>query len=231
MNQNLAKVLAIIGLAGVAVVPAKALTYQLDYVFSGVTPLGGTGPTATFTDVAGGVQLTLSGAGLTGTEFLGAWYFNINPALQAGVGSLAFTSQASSGINPALVTVSTGADAFKADGDGFFDILFDLPTSGSDRFEAGDSLTYLITGIAGLTANDFNATSVNGPVSGFYTAAHLQALANGQSDWIADQDGGGGQTGGPVPEPSTYLVLGSFLGLAVCLKRRIESATRLAIAR
>ena len=229
MKNKIVRFLAIAGLAGIAVIPAKAdLNYQLDYIFSGVTPLGGTGPTATFSDVAGGVQLTMSGGGLVGTEFLGAWYFNFNPSLNAA--SLNFANTGSSGINPTLVTISQSADAFKADGDGFFDILFDLPTAGADRFEAGDSLTYLITGIPGLTANDFNATSVNGPVNGFYTAAHLQALANGQSDWIADQDGGGRDTGGPVPEPSTYLVLGSFIGLAVCLKRRIESAARLAVA-
>ncbi|MSU57148.1 MAG: hypothetical protein EXS35_03025 [Pedosphaera sp.] len=231
MKKTLTKFVAIAGLAATAVMPAKAdLTFGLDYIFSGTTAPGLPGPwaTATLSDVAGGVQLTMSGSGLSGTEFLGSWYFNLKSSLDAT--SLNIAQQSSSGVT--VDSVSTGADAFKADGDGFFDILFDFAQSGAGRFEAGDSVTYLITGIPGLTAADFNYASETGGGQGVYfSAAHLQSLSNGQSDWIGDGDGGGRDTGGPVPEPSTYLVLGSFVGLAVYLKRRIASVAQFSVAK
>lgn len=228
MKQKLLKSLAIAAVAASAVVPAKALTFDLDYIFSGPGIPGNPGPwgTATFSDVAGGVQLTMSGSGLTGGEFFGSWYFNLNSALNPA--SLNFAAQSNVGVDPSSVSISQAANSFKADGDGFFDILFDFAPSGANRLGAGDSITYLITGISGLTAADFNDVSVGGPVSGYHTAAHLQATAgNGQSLWAAD----GGTPGGPVPEPTTYLVLAAFVGMAVYAKRRVDMLNRLAVAR
>jgi hypothetical protein len=232
MKQTIVKTLAIGALAFATATSAKALTFGNDYVFSGSGIPGNPGPwgTATFTDVAGGVQLTLTGANLTGGEFFGAWYLNLNSSLNAA--NLNFAGQSNVGVDPLSVTINQANDSFKADGDGFFDIEVDFAQSGVNRMGAGDSITYLITGIAGLTANDFNATSVNGPVSGFYSAVHFQASAgNGQSLWASDADGGGGNTGGPVPEPATYLVLASFIGMAIYLKRRMDNSTKLAVAR
>lgn len=228
MKQMLLKSLAIAAVAASAVMPAKALTFGLDYVFSGPGIPGNPGPwgTATFSDVAGGVQLTMDASGLTGTEFFGSWYFNLNSALNPA--SLNFAAQSNVGVDPSSVTIGQGANAFKADGDGFFDIIFDFASSGANRLGAGDSITYLITGIPGLTAADFNYVSVGGPVSGFHTAAHLQAsTVNGQSLWVADGD----TPGGPVPEPTTYLVLAAFVALAVYAKRRVDAVNALAVAR
>lgn len=228
MKQVIIRGLAIAAVTASAVMPAKALTFDLNYIFSGPGIPGNPGPwgTATFSDVAGGVELTLSGSGLTGNEFFGAWYFNLNSALNPV--SLSFAAQGNVGVDPSSVVISQGANLFKADGDGFFDVVFDFATSGANRLGAGDSITYLITGIPGLTAADFNFTSVGGPISGYHTAAHLQASSvNGQSLWVADGD----TPGGPVPEPTTYLVLGAFLAFAVYAKRRLEVAGRLAVAR
>lgn len=228
MKQKLLKSLAIAAVAASAVVPAKALTFGLDYVFSGAGVPGNPGPwgTATFSDVAGGVQLKMDATGLTGGEFFGSWYFNLNSSLNPA--NLNISAQSNVGVDPSSVGVYKGANLFKADGDGFFDILFDFTSSGANRLGAGDSITYLITGIQGLTAADFNAVSVGGPVSGFHTAAHLQATAvNGQSLWAADGD----TPGGPVPEPTTYLVLAAFVATAAYAKRRVDLVNRLALAR
>jgi hypothetical protein len=228
MKHTITKGLAIAAVAVTAVLPAKGLTFGLDYIFSGPGIPGNPGPwgTATFSDVSGGVQLTMNGSGLSGSEFFGSWYFNLNSSLNPA--SLNFAAQSNVGVDPSSVAIGQGANAFKADGDGFFDILFDFASSGANRFGAGDSLTYLITGIPGLSAADFNFTSVGGPISGYHTAAHLQASSvNGQSLWTADGD----TPGGPVPEPMTYLVLGAFVCIAIYAKRRLETSTRLAVAR
>ena len=211
--------------------PAKAdTTLGLDFIFSGSTPPGNPAPwgTATFADVPGGVQLTLAN-NLSGTEFFGAWYFNLDPAKNAS--SLNFALQPGGTGTVTVDGINKGTDAFKADGDGFFDVVIEFGQSGEGRYGAGDSLIYLITGIPGLTAADFNHASSSGGGTGVYfSAAHLQSLAGGQSDWIGDGDGGGGPGGGPVPEPSTYLVLGSFVAMALYLKRRME-AGNLAVAK
>ena len=209
--------------AGLAVSAAKAdQTFGLDFNFSGPPP-GGATPwlSATFSDIAGGVQLTLSGANLAASEFVGGWYFNLSAALDPT--SLVFTR---TDAGPVVVDgIGTGANAYKADGDGFFDILIDFQTSsGIGRFSAGDSVVYTITGIPGLNAAMFNYQSTLGGGNGvWYTAAHIQALTNGQSVWIGDGDGGGGSGGGPVPEPTTMVILASFAGLAVFLKRRYSA--------
>lgn len=229
MKQILVKGLAIVALALAAVTPAKALTLGLDYAFSGFGIPGNPGPwgTAEFTDVAGGVQLKLTATGLTGGEFFSAWYFNLTPPKPPT--GLQFTEVSNSDVSG--YSYATGFNQFKADGDGFFDIVIEFAQSGAGRFGAGDSLTFLLTGIPGLKAEDFNTTSTGGPVAGFYTAAHFQATeGNGQSLWVADAPGDDGNTGGPVPEPSTYLVLASFIGMAVYLKRRMDKTTRFTVA-
>src|SRR5437870_2182321 len=83
--------------ASAAVIPAvPSITYNFDHTLTGVAPAGPT-PwlTATFSDSgANSVQLTLSAPGLTGNEFVGQWYFNLNPLLNPA--SLAFAEIGSS---------------------------------------------------------------------------------------------------------------------------------------
>src|SRR6266481_855639 len=77
-------------------VGASSITYDFDHTFSGVSPAGPT-PwlTAVFSDSgANSVQLTLAAPGLTGSEFVKQWYFNLNPALNAS--QLNFTPAGSS---------------------------------------------------------------------------------------------------------------------------------------
>ena len=133
--------------------------------------------TAVFSDKGpNAVELTLAAPGLTGSEVVGRWYFNLNPELNPA--NLIFTETSFSGIFTTPMAL-TGADAFKPDYDGKYDILlnFDTPGDLNQRFTGGDSITYNITGIGGLKADDF--LFGNTPAAGhepFYTAASIQTI-------------------------------------------------------
>ena len=109
--------------------------------------------------------------------------------------------------------ISTGTDAFKADADGWYDILFDLPQPSGNSFDAGESLVYTITG-TGLVASSFNFFSTpdlvdpNGP---FLGAAKFGSTGDGeQSDWV-----------GAVPIPAAVWLFGTgLLGLVGVARRR-----------
>lgn len=185
--RSLAGVSAVV-LAGALSASADTVTYNFGSVSSGGTP-SGTAPwvQATFTDAgmpANTVQLTLNGANLSGSEFVSCWYFNLDPSLNAA--ALTFTATGSTG-SFTIPTVQTGTDAFKAGPDGKFDVLLGFSTAGdsSSRFTSGDSLTFDISGITGLTANDFDTLSTCAGGSGLYSSAvHIQSIDGGDSAWV-----------------------------------------------
>jgi hypothetical protein len=136
------------------------IQFNFDETLSGSQPFG---PTpwlvATFSDVTPGtVELTLAVTGLTGDQPVNQWYFNLNSALNPG--DLNFTEVASTG-EFSTPTVSLGENQFKPNWDGKYDILVGFAGSGgaSKEFTSGDSITYDITGIPGLTSEDFLALS------------------------------------------------------------------------
>jgi hypothetical protein len=103
-----------------------------------------------------------------------------------------------------------GTDAFKADGDGKYDIRFDFGLTPSTAFSASDYLTYTITGIPTLTSSNFQFLSK--PAGGhgpFYAAIHVLGIGimdvNDLSDsgWVAGQP----STLVVVPEPASGLLL------------------------
>ena len=217
---------ALLGVLVAAAPPVHADTVTLNFqtVFSGTAPAG-VAPwlTATFTDVAPGtVQLAINASGLTGSESVDSLYFNLDPLL--GAASLVFTRDpASTGPVAGNTSISLGADAYRADGDGFYDILIGLPPppgSQAARFTAGESLIYSITGISTLSAASFLFLSQPGPGHGpgpQFAAAHIQQIgAAGDSGWT-------GATFAPVPLPAAAWLLASGLALAWRVGRRRES--------
>ena len=199
---------------------AATVTFEFTESFGAVSP-DGPAPwaTAVFDDggSAGLVTLTMSVAGTVGDADVAAMYFNLDTALDPT--SLLFNRIGGTGPAEKDTDILTGVDMFRADGDGFYDILFDFPPPpGSDakRFNAGEDLIYEITGIASLTANDFNFFSAPAPGQGnpgpFLSAAEFLSTGpdgNG-SDWV-----------GAVPVPAAVWLFGSgLLGLVGIARRR-----------
>lgn len=203
-------------LAAMLVLPAPSsaagILYQFDTPFGTSTVPPGNPPPwldATFLDTTGGVLLTLSNADLAATEKIDVVALNLNPRLNPA--NLTFGSQSSVGSFTAP-TIATGAEAFKADGDGYYDIELQFNTGGgsSATFGNGESVTYLLGGISGLTASDFEYLSApSGSAGPFYAAAHIQGIGTGNvSAWV--EPGLGPM---PVPEPGVSALLGMTAGV------------------
>lgn len=199
-------------------VPANATSISFGYnmEFSGATAPVGASPwlTATFDDenTPGTVKLTFAATNLTGSEFVSGAYFNVNTSYDPAT-TLSFGAPSKTGTftDP---TISLSTDAFKADGDGNYDVLLNFAMGGgaSGRFGAGEAVEYLITGIGSaagtLVATDFEYLSA--PAGGhgpFFVAAHVQGIgeSGSQSGWVT------------TPEPASWLLA---LGCAAIFGRR-----------
>jgi hypothetical protein len=161
----------------------------------------------------------MSNANLVGTEFVSEWAFNLDPALNPASLGVTVVNNAASVPN----SVGLGTNWFKADGDGYFDILFDFPPPPGEfggKFTAGETVIYDFT-LAGLAASSFDFGSAPGGGNGTWkSAAHVQGIGTGgnYSGWIGP---GGGDNN--VTEPGTLILLGSgLIGLAGYGRKRLK---------
>jgi hypothetical protein len=207
---------------------ASGITYQFDNEFSSGTPPAGPAPwvTATIQTVTPGtVLLTVANNGLVGSEFVSGFYLNLNPNFNPLNLSISYVSSSGSFLVPAVGsgTIELGTDSFKADGDGKYDVLFDFSTVSGNTFGAGESITYQISGISGLVADDFVYLSApNGGHGPFYAAAHVQGIGpiGAFSGWVEPSLGAQPIL---VPEPTSAALLAlsvGFLGFARRSKTR-----------
>jgi hypothetical protein len=137
-------------------------------------PVGTPSMTALFQDAGPNqVQLTISALALTGNNSLASVCFNFNPNFDSQ--NLIFTQTDS--VGGVQGTVNTGNDSYKVTGgSGKFDI--NLGFSASPAFVTGDSLTYSITGIGGLSINDFLfVDTLTAGRAQTYAAGSLQELS------------------------------------------------------
>lgn len=208
---------AILALAGGS---ASAVTIGFSNEFSGGTDCSNavTGCSLlTATQTATGVHFDLQGTMAPG-EFITGLYGNYNGA------PLAISNVSGTGL-PAYEGYSFASNAFKADGDGFFDWMINL-SSNPPRFDGVDVLSW---DFAGATLSLFNSLSVNGPEgkTGFLFATHAQGLAGGGSGWFNGQLTPGSTQFDvtPVPEPETYaLMLAGIGALGFVARRRKNGA-------
>lgn len=202
----------------------QAATLTLDFDVSFGDPFdpdtaapGGAAPwfTAMFDDLGGigFVTLTMDFNADNGMADITEVYFNVDPLIDPT--SLTFTRLGGTGPTAADTTINQGTDLYQADGDGLYDIWFDIANSPqAARFNAGENLIYQIVG-AGITANSFDFFStpsgLNGP---FKAAAKVQdtGLQGLQSDWIAAT---------PVPLPAAAWLFASAIAMLGWLRRRI----------
>ncbi len=199
-----------------------ATPINLDFIYSGDTPVG-TSPwlVADVSDrAAGGVLLELDARNLTGSQFVGSWFFNLYnlgagvvviPSFEAGyvpTASFAYSFSPAGGLG-------LGASALSG-----FEIGFDFDSAASgNRLTAGETLRVILSGVT--AASFFPPTGETGYIS----AAHIQGipLAAGGAEgsaWVAARVAPPGPK--PVSEPGTILLLG--LGLtatAGVLRRRV----------
>jgi hypothetical protein len=226
---NLAKTsaaaLAFGALAALMPTGAQADVYNLTFnQVNGNNPSGFA--TAMFADVAGGVELSINLGPLSGGEFVSSLFFNFTGS-EAALDSLTFTR--TGGTGPTNFTEVSDLNS-QADNNGGanqvgrYDIglFFDNNNSPSaQRFDADETLTFLITSPGALSASMFLANSAQQGNSATYLAyARIQGIANEGSARV------GATTSTIVPGPVAGAGLPALMALGgfVWARRRKAAA-------
>lgn len=204
---------------GVAANATADLIFEYNNIFSNDTTPGGTPPwlRATFSQVDDDtVRLKLDTFGLVHPEFIDGrgWYFNFDDDKDVTALEWAWVSG-----NDAD-SINEGKNAFKADGDGKYDIQLRWDADAGSRLWFDSVVVYYVSYAGGLSVDDFDYLSE--PAGGwgpYKSAAHVQGIDDGRkSTWV--YPGEGAPPPPPVPEPSTMLLIGAgLLGLAFLRKK------------
>jgi hypothetical protein len=197
---------------------AEVFLYNIDTLVEGSTPLN-SGPwlTASFMDTGENkVQLKLSGPGLTGKENVRQWYFNADQSVNPASLHIKPTFVSSGTPIPA---VQTNVKGFSVENGGYYTIQITFPASDSGQFTADSSVIFDITSTEPLKASLFNVLKIpQDSKTSYYTAAQILGVGENGKDnaWIGSTTGGAA----PVPEPSMYFIITSFIAMAIFIRYR-----------
>lgn len=186
--------------AGLSPVAQAAVDFNFSGAFSG-TPPSSPGPWLTVSlsqaaDNAVSLSIELPGS-LPAGAYLDKLYLNYDPSANASL-----LSVSGPGIPSGAVAWGANNNAFKADGDGYYDVALDFPNPGSSSYGLGtaSSASYMINGpTAGhITPDSFYPyySAPGGGAGQYLIAAHVAGYS-GASAWLYGTPS--------VPEPNSSL--------------------------
>jgi hypothetical protein len=184
---------------------AQALTFDLNSVYTGATPGGGSPwATVSFTDSGVGIvdMVVSHNASSAAGQFVSLLELNVDPSVGTITGSA---------IGGKVATFNSVATGSFNDAGTSFDLKVDFNQAnsgnGAQRLLAGDSVTIQLSG-TGLSAANFDALSVGGtPVR---SMMHIQGINGGLSGKVTEG----------VPEPASMVVLGGAALAAISRRKR-----------
>lgn len=198
--------------------PANAVLFSFSHEFSGSGDVCANGTCATLSVLQNGSNVDfLLDANLASGEFITGLYGNRDPF--AFTSFAEFESRGGTGADAVASNVS-GLDTLKADGDGYFDWLWNFSSSnGGPRLDGTDTFSWSFFNTS--IDNVVDAVSQNGPVgkNGFTFALRVQGLGAGNegSGWFDAVRAPNGQ----VPEPATAALFAlALLGMGFVLRRK-----------
>lgn len=170
---------------------AQASSLTLDTSFGSVPVSGEIGIEFDVADDGNSVTILIDTTDLSSPEWIKELYLNVSTDPSAL--SADFANSTSS-----LADADFGANAFKAGGDGYHDILLKFETANRNRLAAGGIYEVVLLG-TGLTEAQFHDLGTTSDVGTFYAVAKVNSTgSDGEgSDWV-----------GAVPEPSGVLLFG-----------------------